>query len=96
MAKKSSSNHDHLSCSFCGKSQDQVRKLIAGPGVYICDECIELCNEMVEEELALDSEDFFNVILKPMEISKALDDYVIGQEDAKKSLAVAVYNHFKR
>jgi ATP-dependent Clp protease ATP-binding subunit ClpX len=96
MAKKSNSNHDHLSCSFCGKSQDQVRKLIAGPGVYICDECIELCNEMVEEELALDSEDFFNVILKPMEISKALDDYVIGQEDAKKSLAVAVYNHFKR
>ena len=85
-----------LKCSFCGKNQDQVRRLIAGPGVYICDECIELCNEMVEEELALDNEDFFNVILKPMEISKALDDYVIGQDDAKKSLAVAVYNHFKR
>lgn len=96
MAKKGSSNHDHLSCSFCGKSQEQVRKLIAGPGVYICDECIELCNEMVEEELALDNEDFFNVILKPMEIAKALDEYVIGQGDAKKSLAVAVYNHFKR
>ena len=82
-----------LKCSFCGKTQDQVKKLVAGPGVYICDECIELCNEIIEEELADDLGFEMGDIPKPKEI---LDDYVIGQEKAKKSLAVAVYNHYKR
>jgi len=85
-----------LKCSFCGKLQDQVKKLVAGPGVYICDECIELCNEIIEEELG----DEFGVEMgdapKPKEIKEILDQYVIGQEGAKKSLAVAVYNHYKR
>ncbi|HJV44502.1 MAG TPA: ATP-dependent protease ATP-binding subunit ClpX [Bacillota bacterium] len=85
-----------LKCSFCGKSQDQVRKLVAGPGVYICDECIELCTEIVEEELGTEDEVDLKEIPKPNEIRKFLDDYVIGQESAKKSLAVAVYNHYKR
>lgn len=85
-----------LKCSFCGKSQDQVRKLVAGPGVYICDECIELCNEIIEEELSDDIEFSLQNIPKPREIKKVLDQYVIGQERAKKSLAVAVYNHYKR
>jgi ATP-dependent Clp protease ATP-binding subunit ClpX len=85
-----------LKCSFCGKSQDQVRKLVAGPGVYICDECIELCTEIVEEELGTEDEVDLKEIPKPYEIRKFLDDYVIGQESAKKSLAVAVYNHYKR
>lgn len=85
-----------LKCSFCGKSQDQVRKLVAGPGVYICDECIELCNEIIEEELSDDIEFSLKNIPKPREIKKILDDYVIGQERAKKSLSVAVYNHYKR
>ncbi len=85
-----------LKCSFCGKSQDQVRKLVAGPGVYICDECIELCNDIVEEEFGFDSEVEFHEIPKPMDISISLDDYVIGQDAAKRALAVAVYNHYKR
>lgn len=85
-----------LKCSFCGKSQEQVRKLVAGPGVYICDECIELCNEIVQEELGTDEEIDMKEIPKPMEIRKILDDYVIGQDTAKKSLSVAVYNHYKR
>jgi len=85
-----------LKCSFCGKSQDQVRKLVAGPGVYICDECIELCTEIVEEELGQDEELDLKDIPKPKEIRAILDQYVIGQEHAKKSLSVAVYNHYKR
>jgi ATP-dependent Clp protease ATP-binding subunit ClpX len=85
-----------LKCSFCGKTQDQVRKLVAGPGVYICDECIELCTEIVEEELGTEEEVEFQEVPKPNEIRQILDDYVIGQERAKKSLSVAVYNHYKR
>lgn len=85
-----------LKCSFCGKTQDQVRKLVAGPGVYICDECIELCTEIVEEELGTEEEVEFKDVPKPREIREILDEYVIGQDQAKKSLAVAVYNHYKR
>jgi ATP-dependent Clp protease ATP-binding subunit ClpX len=85
-----------LKCSFCGKTQDQVRKLVAGPGVYICDECIELCTEIVEEELGTDEEVEFKDIPKPQEIYSILEDYVIGQNQAKKNLSVAVYNHYKR
>lgn len=85
-----------LKCSFCGKTQEQVRKLVAGPGVYICDECIELCTEIVEEELGSEEEVEFRDVPKPKEICNILDEYVIGQEQAKKSLAVAVYNHYKR
>jgi ATP-dependent Clp protease ATP-binding subunit ClpX len=87
---------DLLKCSFCGKSQKQVKKLIAGPGVYICDECIDLCNEIIEEELAQSSEVKFDDLPKPREIYEYLNDYVIGQEYAKKILSVAVYNHYKR
>lgn len=85
-----------LKCSFCGKTQDQVRKLVAGPGVYICDECIELCTEIVEEELGTEEEVEFKDVPKPKEIRDILDEYVIGQEQAKKNLSVAVYNHYKR
>ncbi|KRB44173.1 MULTISPECIES: ATP-dependent Clp protease ATP-binding subunit ClpX [unclassified Terrabacter] len=87
---------DLLKCSFCGKSQKQVKKLIAGPGVYICDECIDLCNEIIEEELAESSELGLDHLPKPREIFDFLENYVIGQDVAKKSLAVAVYNHYKR
>jgi ATP-dependent Clp protease ATP-binding subunit ClpX len=87
---------DLLKCSFCGKSQKQVKKLIAGPGVYICDECIDLCNEIIEEELSEGSEVSLDELPKPKEIFEFLNSYVIGQEQAKKSLAVAVYNHYKR
>jgi ATP-dependent Clp protease ATP-binding subunit ClpX len=87
---------DLLKCSFCGKSQKQVKKLIAGPGVYICDECIDLCNEIIEEELSQTSEVKWDELPKPKEIYEFLNDYVIGQELAKKILAVAVYNHYKR
>ncbi len=87
---------DLLKCSFCGKSQKQVKKLIAGPGVYICDECIELCNEIIEEELNEAGEIGLEELPKPREIFDFLNSYVIGQETAKKSLAVAVYNHYKR
>ena len=85
-----------LKCSFCGKLQEQVKKLVAGPGVYICDECIELCNEIIEEELNEDMEVELRDVPKPKEIRSILDQYVIGQDEAKKSLAVAVYNHYKR
>lgn len=85
-----------LKCSFCGKMQDQVRKLVAGPGVYICDECIELCTEIVEEELGHEEELDLKEVPKPQQIREILDQYVIGQDQAKKSLAVAVYNHYKR
>ncbi len=85
-----------LKCSFCGKLQEQVKKLVAGPGVYICDECIELCNEIIEEELSDDVELDLHDIPKPKEIKDILDQYVIGQEEAKKTLSVAVYNHYKR
>jgi ATP-dependent Clp protease ATP-binding subunit ClpX len=87
---------DLLKCSFCGKSQKQVKKLIAGPGVYICDECIDLCNEIIEEELAEAGDVKLDELPKPAEIHDFLDQYVIGQDDAKRSLAVAVYNHYKR
>ncbi|HEX3816087.1 MAG TPA: ATP-dependent Clp protease ATP-binding subunit ClpX [Mycobacteriales bacterium] len=87
---------DLLKCSFCGKSQKQVKKLIAGPGVYICDECIDLCNEIIEEELSESSELKFDELPRPTEINEFLNEYVIGQDSAKKSLAVAVYNHYKR
>ena len=87
---------DLLKCSFCGKSQKQVKKLIAGPGVYICDECIDLCNEIIEEELSEPSEFKWDSLPKPREIYEFLDAYVIGQDKAKKALSVAVYNHYKR
>ena len=86
---------DLLKCSFCGKSQKQVKKLIAGPGVYICDECIDLCNEIIEEELADAGEVGLTELPKPREIFDFLENYVVGQERAKKALSVAVYNHFK-
>jgi ATP-dependent Clp protease ATP-binding subunit ClpX len=85
-----------LKCSFCGKYQDQVKRLIAGPGVYICDECIELCNEIISEELDDEAEDTLKDVPKPREIKSFLDQYVIGQDRAKKILSVAVYNHYKR
>ncbi len=85
-----------LKCSFCGKSQKQVKKLIAGPGVYICDECIDLCNEIIEEELADPSDVRFEDLPTPREVRSFLDEYVIGQDQAKKVLAVAVYNHYRR
>jgi ATP-dependent Clp protease ATP-binding subunit ClpX len=87
---------DLLKCSFCGKSQKQVKKLIAGPGVYICDECIDLCNEIIEEELSESSDFKWDELPKPREIYDFLDSYVVGQELAKKTLSVAVYNHYKR
>ena len=87
---------DLLKCSFCGKSQKQVKKLIAGPGVYICDECIDLCNEIIEEELSEPSELPLDELPKPKDIKSFLDDYVVGQEAAKRTLSVAVYNHYKR
>jgi ATP-dependent Clp protease ATP-binding subunit ClpX len=87
---------DLLKCSFCGKSQKQVKKLIAGPGVYICDECIDLCNEIIEEELAETPELKLEDLPKPREIYEFLNDYIVGQEQAKKVLSVAVYNHYKR
>ena len=87
---------DLLKCSFCGKSQKQVKKLIAGPGVYICDECIELCNEIIESEVEDASESGLEELPKPAEIHSFLNQYVVGQDDAKRTLAVAVYNHYKR
>src|SRR4029434_2909982 len=87
----------NLSCSFCGKSQKEVKKLIAGPTVYICDECIGLCNDIIAEEIEKESDNFgLAPVPKPAEIKTVLDDYVIGQERAKKILAVAIHNHYKR
>jgi len=85
-----------IKCSFCGKNQDQVRRLVAGPGVYICDECIDLCQEIIDEEFEDISDLELRDIPKPQEICATLDDYVVGQERAKKVLSVAVYNHYKR
>ena len=85
-----------LHCSFCGKSQDEVKKLIAGPSVYICNECVDLCNDIIEEEVKHEESDSENTLLSPLEIFQKLDDYVIGQDKAKKILSVAVYNHYKR
>lgn len=94
---RSADGADLLKCNFCGKSQKQVRKLIAGPGVYICDECIGLCNEIIEEELSESSPEQAELELpKPREIFDFLQEYVVGQEPAKKALSVAVYNHYKR
>ena len=85
-----------IRCSFCGKTQDQVKKIVAGPNVYICDECINLCHEIVLEELGVEPDIDISEILKPAEIKEILDTYVIGQDEAKKTLAVSVYNHYKR
>ena len=87
---------DKLNCSFCGKVQDEVKKLIAGPSVYICNECVDLCNDIIEEEIKNDEESPYDQSLSPLEIYNQLDEYVIGQEKAKKVLSVAVYNHYKR
>jgi ATP-dependent Clp protease ATP-binding subunit ClpX len=95
MARPTDSN-EQLLCSFCGKSQRQVKKLIAGPGVYICDECIDLCNEIIDEELTSPSSFELENLPKPREIHSVLEEYVVGQEPAKRTLAVAVYNHYKR
>ncbi|HCU0205484.1 ATP-dependent Clp protease ATP-binding subunit ClpX [Staphylococcus aureus] len=93
---KFNEDEENLKCSFCGKDQDQVKKLVAGSGVYICNECIELCSEIVEEELAQNTSEAMTELPTPKEIMDHLNEYVIGQEKAKKSLAVAVYNHYKR
>ena len=95
MARPSDGN-EQLLCSFCGKSQRQVKKLIAGPGVYICDECIDLCNEIIDEELTAPSALDLDNLPKPMEIYTQLNEYVVSQEEAKRTLSVAVYNHYKR
>ena len=95
MARPTDSN-EQLLCSFCGKSQRQVKKLIAGPGVYICDECIDLCNEIIDEELTTPVQLDLDNLPRPKEIYSVLNDYVVGQEEAKRTLAVAVYNHYKR
>lgn len=96
-AKKKDQQDEKLFCSFCGKSQEDVKKLVAGPGVYICDECIDLCNEIVAEDWENENIDKnFGDLPKPREIKEVLDQYVVGQEEAKKTLAVAVYNHYKR
>src|SRR5712675_1722882 len=96
MSRKDSHHHGNLSCSFCGKGQREVRKLIAGPTVYICDECIKLCNDIIAEESEREENRPAVALPAPVEIKSFLDDYVIGQERAKKILAVAVYNHYKR
>src|SRR5512134_2078136 len=95
MARATDGN-EQLLCSFCGKSQRQVKKLIAGPGVYICDECIDLCNEIIDEELTSPAQLDLDNLPRPKEIYTILNDYVVGQEEAKRTLAVAVYNHYKR
>src|SRR5438045_3871681 len=95
MARASEGN-EQLLCSFCGKSQRQVKKLIAGPGVYICDECIDLCNEIIDEELTAPAQLDLDNLPRPKDIYSVLNDYVVSQEEAKRTLAVAVYNHYKR
>ena len=96
--KDNTENNDDklLYCSFCGKNQNEVRKLIAGPSVYICNECIDLCNDIIKEEISESSEVEEENFPVPIEIKATLDEYVIGQEEAKKNLSVAVYNHYKR
>src|SRR3954447_23140953 len=96
MSRKDSHHHGNLSCSFCGKGQREVRKLIAGPTVYICDECIKLCNDIIAEESERDEAKPQVAVPTAAEIKSFLDDYVIGQDKAKKILSVAVYNHYKR
>jgi ATP-dependent Clp protease ATP-binding subunit ClpX len=93
---RATDGNEQLLCSFCGKSQRQVKKLIAGPGVYICDECIDLCNEIIDEELTAPAQLDLDNLPRPKEIYEVLNDYVVGQEEAKRTLAVAVYNHYKR
>ena len=95
---KNDSTPKSVRCSFCGKAQENVRKIVAGPGVYICDECIAICSEIIEEELDYSEREVFDDInlLTPEEMKAFLDDYVIGQDEAKKVLSVAVYNHYKR
>ena len=95
MARASEGN-EQLLCSFCGKSQRQVKKLIAGPGVYICDECIDLCNEIIDEELTTPAQLDLDNLPRPKDIYSVLDDYVVSQEESKRALSVAVYNHYKR
>jgi ATP-dependent Clp protease ATP-binding subunit ClpX len=90
------SKDNKLTCTFCGKGQEDVRKLIAGPSVYICDECVDLCNDIIEEEVKSDDAEVLEELPSPLEIFNQLDEYVIGQEKAKKILSVAVYNHYKR
>ena len=90
------SQDKHLRCSFCGKSKDSVRKFISGPSVYICNECIALCNEILQEDEEREVADAITQVPSPQEIKDVLDQYVIGQEQAKKALAVSVYNHYKR
>jgi len=85
-----------ITCSFCGKTQDQVKKIVAGPGVYICNECIDLCKEIIDEEVSRESAEEFSDVPTPAEIVAKLNDYVIGQTEAKRTLSVAVYNHYKR
>ena len=87
---------EFVKCSFCGKSQKQVKKLIAGPGVYICDECIELCNDIMDEEFSDQGDAALTELPKPQQIYDFLAEYIIGQDAAKRALAVAVYNHYKR
>ncbi|MCB2192368.1 MAG: ATP-dependent Clp protease ATP-binding subunit ClpX, partial [Deltaproteobacteria bacterium] len=96
MTKKNDGKGSDLVCSFCGKSQDEVKKLIAGPSVYICDECIELCNEIIEEEYQKEEAASRVAIPKPVEIKAIMDEYVVEQDRAKKILSVAVHNHYKR
>src|SRR5277367_6520401 len=97
MDKRKDDAHGNLSCSFCGKNQKEVKKLIAGPTVYICDECIGLCNDIIDEEIEKEEQNYgLAAVPKPAEIKAVLDEYVIGQERAKKILAVAVHNHYKR
>src|ERR1051325_4553206 len=93
---RASEGKEQLLCSFCGKSQRQVKKLIAGPGVYICDECIDLCNEIIDEELTSPAQLDLDNLPKPLDIYSVLNDYVVSQEESKRTLAVAVYNHYKR
>src|SRR5210317_1222053 len=94
--QSSDNNGKVLYCSFCGKSQHEVRKLIAGPSVFVCDECVDLCNDIIREEMQDKEEETQDSLPSPREINKFLDDYVIGQDAAKKVLSVAVYNHYKR
>ena len=96
MDRRRDDGHPNLSCSFCGKSQKEVKKLIAGPTVYICDECIGLCNEILDEELAEAVEQELVELPKPREIFDFLEQYIVGQDAAKRALSVAVYNHYKR